>query len=62
MQTGEEHISQPITDQIIKSVADEADVHERSVERRLLGLRVKGRVAKRVDAVLERRGLRVAGL
>ena len=46
-----------ITDELIARVADEANAHTRTVERRLLGLRVKGRVAIRVDTVLERHGL-----
>lgn len=46
-----------ITDETIEEVAAEAFGHPRSVERRLLKLPVKGRVAARVDAALDRRGL-----
>lgn len=41
----------------IREIADEALAHERSVERRILGLRVRGRVGERIDAVLIRRGI-----
>lgn len=46
-----------ITDALIVSLADEAESHRRTVERRLLRLPVKGRVSRRVDLVLERHGL-----
>jgi hypothetical protein len=47
----------PITDSLIMALADEAESHRRTVERRLLRLPVKGRVSRRVDLVLERHGL-----
>jgi hypothetical protein len=46
-----------LTDETIDSIADETASHRRTVERRLLGLPVRGRVASRVDAVLAKRGL-----
>lgn len=49
-----------ITDALIIALADEAESHRRTVERRLLGLPVKGRPSRRVDVVLERHGLRSA--
>jgi hypothetical protein len=42
---------------IIISIADAADVHRHSVERRLLGLPVRGRAGRRIDAELARRGI-----
>ena len=47
----------PITDATIEDIAAEALSHTRTVERRLLRLPVKGKVAERVDAALVRRGL-----
>lgn len=41
----------------IDEIADEAIAHRRTVERRLLRLPVRGRVAERIDAVLARRGI-----
>jgi len=47
----------PLTDETIDTIAEETASHRRTVERRLLGLPVRGRVATRVDAVLAKRGL-----
>lgn len=41
----------------IRQIATEAVANVRTVERRLLRLPVRGKVAERVDAVLVRRGL-----
>lgn len=47
-----------ITDETIESAAQEAEAHPRTIERRLLGLPIKGHaLARRVDAVIARRGL-----
>jgi hypothetical protein len=46
-----------LTDETIETIAEEAASHRRTVERRLLGLHVRGRVATRIDAVLAKRGL-----
>jgi len=46
-----------ITDAVVDDIAREADVDRRSVMRRLACLPVRGRSGRRVDAVLERRGL-----
>lgn len=48
-----------IDDQTISEIADESHSHPRSVERRLLRLPVRGRVEQRIDAALQRRGLRL---
>ncbi len=42
--------------QIIATVADKAMCHRQSVERRLLGLPIRGRVGQRIDAELARHG------
>lgn len=46
-----------LNDETIGAIAEETASHRRTVERRLLGLPVRGRVASRVDAVLAKRGL-----
>jgi hypothetical protein len=46
-----------ITDELIRDVAEDAGAAERSVMRRILGLRVRGRAQKRVDAALAARGV-----
>jgi hypothetical protein len=47
-----------VTDELIESMAAEAQAHRRTIERRLLGLSIKGHaLARRVDEVLLRRGL-----
>jgi len=51
--------SSPITHEAIADIAAEAHAHVRTVERRLLGLKVKGRVAQRVDVAIARRGIAV---
>lgn len=48
----------PISDATIAAVAAEAVVHVLSVQRRMLGLRVRGKAGERIDAVLAKRGLR----
>jgi len=48
-----------LTHESIATMAAEAHAHVRTVERRLLGLKVKGRVARRVDEVIARRGISV---
>ena len=45
----------------IQEIAEEAIAHVRTVERRLLGLHVRGRVGERVDAALVRRGYQGRG-
>lgn len=47
------------TPETIRQIADAALAHVRSVERRMLGLPVRGRVADRIDAELAKRGLTV---
>jgi hypothetical protein len=42
---------------IIAAIADAALAHRHSVERRLLGLPVRGRVGQRIDAELAKRGI-----
>ena len=46
----------------IQQIADEAIAHVRTVERRLLGIHVRGRVGERVDEALARRGYLHRGL
>jgi hypothetical protein len=48
-----------VTDDVIREVAEEAQADPRSVVRRLAGLRVRGRVGKRIDLVLAARGMAV---
>ena len=43
---------------IIEAVAEEALAHKQTVERRMLGLRVRGRVGQRIDAALAKRGIK----
>jgi hypothetical protein len=45
----------PIDDTVVADLAREADVDERTVIRRLAGLRVRGRAGRRVDRVLQAR-------
>jgi hypothetical protein len=47
----------PIDDELVDSIAEEADVDARSVVRRLAGLPVRGRIGRRIDLVLCKRGL-----
>ncbi|MCL2776370.1 MAG: hypothetical protein FWD73_00085 [Polyangiaceae bacterium] len=42
---------------IIASVAEAALAHRQTVERRMLGLPVRGRVGRRIDLELTRRGI-----
>lgn len=45
------------TSAIIIAVAEAALAHRHSVERRMLGLPVRGRVGQRIDAELAKRGI-----
>jgi hypothetical protein len=49
-------VSIAMTD-IITEIANAAHAHRHSVEKRLAGLPVRGRVAGRIDAELARRGI-----
>lgn len=55
----EQHPTANVDEAEIEAIAAEAHAHARSVERRLLGLKIRGRVAARVDAAIARRGLRL---
>lgn len=46
-----------VSDELVRQVADEAEAAEKSVLRRLLSLRVRGRSAARIDRALRERGI-----
>jgi hypothetical protein len=46
-----------LDEQTVREIAVEADVDERTLLKRIVGLPVRGRTGRRIDAVLARRGL-----
>lgn len=51
-----------VSQETIDIISREADAHPRTVMARLLGLPVRGRVARRVDGAIERHGIRMCCL
>ncbi|MGA7120006.1 MAG: hypothetical protein WBY94_07915 [Polyangiaceae bacterium] len=46
-----------LDEKTVREIAVEADVDERTLLKRLVGLPVRGRTGRRIDAVLARKGL-----